>query len=286
MKKSSLVIIILSLIILGLVSYLIYDKVVNNDEMNQSNVNEEKEVETNKNLKLDSKEVTSLVALIGEYNLGGLRSAIPYNEDKEVILRDEINDYVKGAIAFGASKLDEKYYDETDNTVQNGTKITAEGVTLIKNNFSRLFGYDGFQKAGFCPSVKNINGNFYMIAACGVGPYINNSAIYATSATQDGSDILLEGKVVFALWNGPSDNNNFESLILSTNQYNEERQNKINKLEVHTYQNIINADSSDLDNFYKLLNEYAKNNADKLDTYIYRFKKNNDSYYLYSVKKA
>lgn len=281
MKKSSLVIIILSIIILGLVSYLVYDK------MNQQNVNEEKEVESNKKLKLDSKEVTSLVALISEYNLGGLRSAIPYHENKEVILRDEIDDYVKGSIAFGASKLDEKYYDKTDSSVEYGLKITDDGVSIIKNNFSKLFGYDGFEKAGgFCPVVEYINGNYYMFRGCGVGPYINNSAFYATSATQDGNDILLEGKVVFALWNGPSDNNNFESLILSTNQYNEEKQNKINKLEADTYQNIINADSSDLDNFYKLLNAYAKKNADKLDTYIYRFKKNNDSYYLYSVKKA
>ena len=92
--------------------------------------------------------------------------------------------------------------------------------------------------------------------------------------------------MVFAYWNGPTDDNTFSGIILSTDRYDEEKQNVTNKLAQSSYTDIENLDSSNVDSLYSALENYAKDNANLLDTYVYRFKKHNNNYYLYSVKKS
>lgn len=289
MKKKGLIIIIIILLIMLIASitYIICNKTVIADKEKRKNEKVDTIKETDDKLDINSYLVNQIIAKLEQYRIyGGLVDAIPYDETNEVVINDVMSDAEKGRIAYNFSNLGDEYFDATDKSVENGIKITEEGVSILKSNFKKIFGYEGFKESNGCPNIKYENNNYYKIVGCGVSPYINTSAVYVTSAKKSGNDIILYGKVVFALWNGPSDTETFEGLKLSANKYYEEKQNAINKLDENTYTNITQANSNDIDNLYVLLNQYAKENSDLLDTYAYTFKQADDDYYLYSVKRA
>ena len=294
-KSLIIVIVILSIVIIGLCAFIAYDKDlfgVKGESKKTNNTIEKKDgIITTEEIDVNSELVKSLVSTINKYTIAGnLKNAIPYSA-KEVVLKNDMSDQIKGAIAFNNSKIDQKYLDNDDTTKDNGIRITDEGVAILKETFENLFGYDGFDGAGACPRVEVLNGtlgdkSYYEVTGCGYGPHINSSAVSVFSAKKDNDDIILDAKVVFAYWNGPTDDNTFSGIILSTDRYDEEKQNVTNKLAQSSYTDIENLDSSNVDSLYSALENYAKDNANLLDTYVYRFKKHNNNYYLYSVKKS
>ena len=273
-KSLIIVIVILSIVIIGLCAFIAYDKDlfgVKGESKKTNNTIEKKDgIITTEEIDVNSELVKSLVSTINKYTIAGnLKNAIPYSA-KEVVLKNDISDQIKGAIAFNNSKIDQKYLDNDDTTKDNGIRITDEGVAILKETFENLFGYK----------------SYYEVTGCGYGPHITSSAVSVFSAKKDNDDIILDAKVVFAYWNGPTDDNTFSGIILSTDRYDEEKQNVTNKLAQSSYTDIENLDSSNVDSLYSALENYAKDNANLLDTYVYRFKKHNNNYYLYSVKKS
>ena len=304
MKKSLIVVIvILSIVILGLSTFIVYDKDllgIKRESKKESNDVVEKSDDTNTTNEIDinSNLVVSLTKLIENYSMRPGYILIPYSDSKEVILNNELDDGTKGRIAFYNTKLDNSYYDDSivseevrnvlgrGISIENISGISSEGVKLIKDKFEEMFGYDGFKEATGCPNIKKYNDNYYVLKGCGYGGGIDMDIISPVSASMDNSDIIINAKVVFVFWVDQAIDNTYSGIILSTDMYDVKTQSVKNQLDSSTYTNIENLDSSNFDVLYSPLEKYAKDNADLLDTYVYRFKKHNNSYYLYSVKKS
>lgn len=278
------IIVILSMLVLGLGGYLVHDKVINNDTENESTGKTNEKMNQNESLDVDSEIVKSLVDVIRKYSVG-YRDFISYSETTdEAILEQTISNGTKNMIIYYYSNLSEEFLDSSDTSIENGTLINDDGISILKNKFEELFGYDGFIAEGSgCPTIKNINDKYYAIGGCGIDG-IYTTGIYVTSAEKVEDDILIEAKVVFVTY----DSDDINKLVFSTNQYDIQNsdENQLNKLDESSYKDITSEDAEDYNTFYQLLNDYAKNNQDSLETYIYRFKKHNDNYYLYSVQKS
>lgn len=303
MKKSSIiVVVILSIVILGLCAFIVYDKnlfgIKGENKKESNTVDKKEETNTNKEIDINSDLVQSLTKLVEDYSMRPGYILIPYSDSKEVILNNELDDGTKGRIAFYNAKLDDTYYDDSIVTeevhsafgesisISNISGINSEGVKLIKEKFEEMFGYDGFKEATGCPNIKTYNNNYYVLKGCGYGGGIDMEIISPISASMDNDDIIVNAKVVFVYWGGPALDNTYSGIILSTDMYDFKTQSVKNQLDRSTYTNIENLDSSNYEVLYTPLKKYAKDNANLLDTYVYRFKKHNNSYYLYSVKKS
>lgn len=308
-KGLIVVIVVLSAVILGLSAFIIYDKdlfgIKGDNETDSNNVVDNKEnSNAAKELDVDSALVKNLANTVRKYKVANdSLDVIPYSENSnEVVLKNDMDDSLKGAVVLetiGFQEFNSKYIlskEESEKAAQeiygddyskdNTHKINDEGVKYLKTTFESLFGYDGFSNSSGCPNIKNENGTYFMLTGCGYGNYINISEIYPISAYRDGEDIIMNAKVVFARWDANIEITTFDGLVLSTNRYNEEYPNELHKLNEETYKNISSHSASDLAGFSEMLVQYIKENSDKLNTYTYRFKKHNNSYYLYSVKKA
>ena len=304
MKKKSFIVIVILLIaiIIGLCVFIAYDKNlfgIKGEKKESSNIVEKKD-DTNitKELDINSELVLSLTKLVEAYSMRPSYILIPYSDSKEIILDNELDDGTKGRIAFYNAKLNDMYYDDSIVTedvhnifggsisIENISGINSEGIKLIKEKYEEMFGYDGFKEATGCPNIKIYNDNYYILKGCGYGGGIDMDIISPISASMDNEDIVLDAKVVFVYWTGPAIDNTYSGIILSTDMYDYKTQSVKNELDHSTYTNIENLDSSNDSELYSALEKYAKDNADLLDTYTYRFKKHNNNYYLYSVKKA
>lgn len=305
MKKKSFVVIVifLILIILGLCAFIVYDKDLlglKKDKKESSNIVEKKE-DTNKSKEIDinSDLVKSLTKLVEDYSIRPGYILIPYNNSKEVVLNDELDDATKGRIAFYNAKIDDTYYDnsivneEVRNAIggmislDNISGINSEGVKIIKDKYEEMFGYDGFKEANGCPNIKVYNNNYYILKGCGYGGGYDLDIVSPISAIMDNDDVIIDAKVVFAHWDALATiDNTYKGIILSTDMYDVKTQSVKNKLDSSTYEDIEKMDSNNVDGLYNALEKYTKENANLLDTYSYRFKKHNNSYYLYSIKKV
>ena len=312
MKKKSFIVIVILLIaiILGLCVFIAYDKNlfgIKGEKKESSNTVEKKE-DTNKTKEVDinSELVNTLTDIVRKYKItGNTQDVLPYSEtNEEVVIKDALNDEIKGAVVFNSVSYNEfisKYVLNDEESLITAQKIYGNtyadtttkvlndaGIQYLKDTFKNMFGYDGFSGALGCPNIKNENGVYFMHGGCGVGPYLNISELHPISAQMENDDIIINAKVVFARWDGVPgmESSTFSDLILSTNKYNEEDSTNLNKLDEETYKNIQNLSTNDTANFNKLLKDYAKNNSDKLETYAYKFKKYNNNYYLYSIKKV
>lgn len=286
MKKSLIVVIvILSIVILGLSTFIVYDKDllgIKRESKKESNDVVEKSDDTNTTNEIDinSNLVVSLTKLIENYSMRPGYILIPYSDSKEVILNNELDDGTKGRIAFYNTKLDNSYYDDSivseevrnvlgrGISIENISGISSEGVKLIKDKFEEMFGYDGFKEATGCPNIKKYNDNYYVLKGCGYGGGIDMDIISPVSASMDNSDIIINAKVVFVFWVDQAIDNTYSGIILSTDMYDVKTQSVKNQLDSSTYTNIENLDSSNFDVLYSPLEKYAKDNADLLDTWI------------------
>ena len=305
MKKKSFIVIVIILIaiILGLCVFIAYDKNlfgIKGEKKKSSNTEEKKEdSNTTKELDINSELVLSLTKLVDNYSMKPGYILIPYSDSNEVILNNELDDGIKGRIAFYNTKIDDTYYNDSIVTeevhnvfgesisIANISGINSEGIKLIKEKYEEMFGYDGFKEATGCPNIKKYNDNYYILKGCGysVGG-IDMDIISPISASMDNEDVIINAKVLFVFWANQAIDHTYRGIILSTDMYDVKTHSVKNELDHGTYASIENLDSSNDSELYSALDKYAKDNADLLDTYTYRFKKHNNNYYLYSVKKA
>jgi hypothetical protein len=266
---------------LGAKVFDVEDKALNKKD----NVKEKVEKKTEDNsIDTNSELVKSLAKLSEGYNNYGI-TAVPYSDgDNEVTLKEGISDSVKNTVVGIKVNID-SYIDNNEVTDNDARRITDEGVQLLKSKFEELFGYDGFGETEFgCPHYTMKNGKYYYQINCGsIGLYKNHLVV--EKAYYDGEDVIIESKVIFAL---TSSNSLLKYIITNKpiDVQNYPGDDSINKL----YETIVKDDNSEIqkmnDKLPQLMEDTAQKNMDKLNTYIHRFKKHNDKYYLYSVQKA
>ncbi len=268
MKKG--VIIVLSLLVVGLGGYIVYDKCLNKTENTKTEVKKDNVV----SLYVDDPIVQELSR---RFELG--TSTFKVGEDfgyffknDETLVSDIPNSY-KALIAIMSMYDDENYVKSTDNNLTYGEIVKASDVenrvqeifgnVSFKNETTPAYGCDGFSKFTY----NETDGSYSSIGECGGGPYEiseTNSIVKAEIVNDNILNIYV--KPLF---------------VKNTYTFNDGIQNFYPK-NIYSDFNMTNLVAT-------FNNEYEENHksyTNKLDTYKFSFEKDGSNYYFKSVEKV
>jgi len=142
-KKNSILVVLLSLIILGLCSFLVYDKVIKKEEKKE--VIKQEEPEVVEVLSVDNeqtKELYDKVSLIPFVNVKAYSNIWTYYFSRDKVLASEMDDKIK--IFLGLRNIDESNIESKTGDIIEGvpTSYGMVDATKVKESIENIFGKD------------------------------------------------------------------------------------------------------------------------------------------------